>query len=390
MVQRKGNKMKKISGFVLILFIFYLVIFSSSCSKKETGWKGKIEIENGITLIKNPKEPIYKKSIFSITENLVITGSEDREEWMFQDIGTLDVDREGNIYVLDVNAGNIKAFDPKGDYLKIIGKKGEGPGEFGFPINVVISPQKEILVYDMGRRSLVILSWEGRYLRRLTASMFLFSGPGITSDGSMVASYTIPGDTLMTELKKFDGELKPLLTFASLPMGTPPVLDVFIARSLSNLRWGVTVTDDVVWGNILNTDYVLNICDLQGNLKRKIIKEYDPISISSSEEEILMKEWFKDAPARDQWDLVFPKNYPPFESFTLDDEGRIYVKTYEKPSEGKGFYYEVFDPEGRFITKILIDLTSSAMRFTLGNLYTIEEDLEGFKSVKRYKVKWDL
>ena len=56
----------------------------------------------------------------------------------------------------------------------------------------------------------------------------------------------------------------------------------------------------------------------------------------------------------------------------------------------KGFYYEVFDPEGRFVTKILIDLNSSAMRFTLGNLYTIEEDLEGFKSVKCYEVKWDL
>jgi hypothetical protein len=381
--------MKKAAVFVFILLVLSVLIFSPACSKKETGWKGKIEIKNGVTMVNNPKVPFYGKPVFSLAENLVISGSEDQEEWMFQDIGTLDVDGEGNIFVLDVNAGNIKVFDPNGEHLRVVGNKGEGPGEFGMPVNVVLSPQKEIVVYDMGRRSLVFLDMEGHYLKRLTASMFLFSGPAVTSDGSMVASFTIPGDTLMTELKKFDADLKPVLTFASLPMGEPPVIDAFIARSLSNLRWGVTSAEEVIWGNILNTAYELNIYDQEGNLKRKIMKEYDAIPISSSEQERLMEEWFKDVPGRDQWDLVFPKIYPPFESFTLDDEGRIYVRTFEEPEEGEGFYYEVFDPEGRYITKVHIDLNSSAMRFKWGNLYTIEEDVEGFKSVKRYNVNWD-
>jgi len=54
------------------------------------------------------------------------------------------------------------------------------------------------------------------------------------------------------------------------------------------------------------------------------------------------------------------------------------------------FFYDVFDPEGKYLCKIFIDLKSSAMRFKMGRLYTIEEDADGFKLVKRYQVKWDL
>lgn len=373
---------------VFMLTILTVFLFSKACSNKDTGWKGTVAVENGVTIIKNPSEPIFNKPIFSIIEELVISGSEEQEEWIFQDIATLDVDEEGNIYVLDMNAGNIKIFDADGGYLRIVGQKGEGPGEFGMPVNLSLSPQKEIVVYDMGRRSLVFLDLEGTYIRRLAGTMFLFNGPYITASGNMIASAAIAGESMITELKKFDSELNPILTYISLPMAKPPQIDAFIAITLSNLRWAVSAKDEVIWSNILNSKYELNIYDLDGNQKKKISKEFDPIAISAAEEKKLREEWFKDIPNQGQWDIQFPKNYPPLEGLTLDDEGRIFVKTYEKPAQGDGFFYEVFDPEGKYLCKIFIDLKSSAMRFKMGLLYTIEEDADGFKLVKRYQVKW--
>jgi len=374
----------------LVITILAVFLFAAACSNKDSGWKGTVSVENGVSIIKNPSEPIFENPVFSIKEELVIRGSEEQEEWIFQDIGTLDVDEKGNIYVLDIDAGNIKIFDKDGGYLRIAGQKGEGPGEFGMPVNFVLSPQKEIVVYDMGRRSLVFLDREGTYIRRLAGTMFLFNGPYITASGNMIASATIAGESMITELKKFDSELNPILTYISLPMAKPPQIDAFIAVTLSNLRWGVSVKDEVIWSNILNDKYELNIHDLEGNLKKKISKEFSPITISAAEEKKLREEWFKDIPNQGQWDIRFPKNFPPMEGLTLDDEGRIFVKTYEKPEQGNGFFYDVFDPEGKYLCKIFIDLKSSAMRFKMGRLYTIEEDADGFKLVKRYQVKWDL
>ena len=56
-------KAKTISVIILILFL----ILSFSYAQNKTAWKGKIEYENGIEVIKNPKKPIYKKEVFSLS-----------------------------------------------------------------------------------------------------------------------------------------------------------------------------------------------------------------------------------------------------------------------------------------------------------------------------------
>ena len=48
----------------------------------------------------------------------------------FSRIGGVDVDREGNIYVVEMSVPEIRVFSPEGQLLRRIGGRGGGPGEF--------------------------------------------------------------------------------------------------------------------------------------------------------------------------------------------------------------------------------------------------------------------
>jgi hypothetical protein len=366
-----------------------LLLFCTACQKKTAQWKGKIDIEDGITVVKNSREPIYKEPVLELQEDLIIKGREDVEEQMFQNIVTLQVNEQGDIYILDEQAGNIKIFDQNGSFLKTIGKKGQGPGEFGMPISLAITPSQNIIVNDMGHRKILFFDEEGNYLKQISiADKFLFFGPMVTSTGDLIASHTIPQDSPVTELKKFNQELESILTFASIPLDKPPAVNIFVARSLSSLRWALTDNDEIIWGDIKNPEYELYVHDQEGTLIRKITRDYDPLPITAQAKENLMDETFGQSPARDQWDVHFPDSYPPYMGFSFGDRGHIFVWRYEKQQNDKGGLVDIFDSDGRYMAQTRLKM--NPLIFKKGHMYTIEEDENGFKVVKRYKIRWKI
>ncbi len=380
--------MKKIMN-IFVVGGLCLSLLCTGCQKKTTQWKGTIDIEDGVTVVKNPMEPIYKEPVLELQEDLTVKGSEEVEEQMFQSISTLGIDEEGNFYVLDEQAGNIKVFDYKGNFLKTIGRKGQGPGEFGMPISLVITPKKNLVVNDMGQRKILFFDKEGNYLKQFSiADKFLFFGPMVTSTGDLIASHTIPQDSPVTVLKKFNQELEPILTFTSIPVDKPPAVNIFVARSLSSLRWALTDNDEIIWGDIKNPKYELYVHNQEGTLIKKITRNYDPLPIAAEDKEKLMEATFGQSPMRDQWDVQFPDNYPPYMGFSFDDKGHILVRRYEKQENEQGGLVDIFDSEGLYMAQVRLKM--NPLIFKTGHMYTIEEDEEGFKVVKRYKIRWKI
>jgi len=62
------NKIKYAS----IVFCLSVLVMLVSCGKQKTEWKGAIEEENGVTVIKNQKEPLYGEIKFELEEDLSI------------------------------------------------------------------------------------------------------------------------------------------------------------------------------------------------------------------------------------------------------------------------------------------------------------------------------
>ena len=83
----------------------------------------------------------------------------------------------------------------------------------------------------------------------------------------------------------------------------------------------------------------------------------------------------------------FPNLFPPFQFFTLDEEGRIIVRTWEKGQKEDEFVHDVFDPEGRFIAQFMSKINVTVWKNM--KAYAIDENEEGFNVIKKYAVRWE-
>lgn len=153
--------MKSRTQFILIaIFIFSFLAACTSVREKE-GWEGKIEEVDGIEVIHNPVEPLHGELELELEEDLVIGGDVEDENFNFMRISAIEVDEEGNIYVLDSRECRIQVFNKDGDYLQTIGRKGEGPGEFQRPSRMYLSPDAKLYVIEF--RKMHMFDQDGVY-----------------------------------------------------------------------------------------------------------------------------------------------------------------------------------------------------------------------------------
>ena len=362
----------KIISIVLFLSVFVMLV---SCQKQKTEWKGTIEEVDGITVVKNPEEPMYGEDVFSLEEELSIGEAEGREEYMFSEIGTIAVDDEERIYISDRKETHIKVFDKDGVYLITIGRKGQGPGEFERISGIQITHQKELLVFDMNTRRISFFSGDGKLIETLSISKLQPFEINMNSKRNFIiksVTLDIMTNKSISELKIYDTNLSLLKTIA-----TPSPSNIFNPFE-SFFIWKLAKDDNIVYG--YNKTYELQIFDSGGEIIKKIVNEYDLVKITREEKEEAEKKY---SPPNK---IVYPRFRPAYRNFILEDEGRIYVQTFEKIADGNGYYHDIFDSKGRYIAKIPLRFPPRVCK--KNKLYTVEEDEEEFQMVKRYKVSW--
>jgi len=371
------NKKQKL-GLNIVLFLFF--IFLVSCSKKGTEWSGTIEEIDGVVVVKNPLEPIYGEEAFSLQEELVIGEAEGSEEYMFQSIYALDVSNTGNLYLLDYKAQHILVFNQDGEFLRIIGRPGQGPGELYLSRALDYTSFNEVVVSNMS--NITFFTPDGEYVKSIPLGKKSGLRVKIDSDGN-IFGFSIFGEKEVYELKKYDLELNELFSFGSSPL--PSVERRKTGKwnaFFSVLRWDIINGNQIVCG-YPGEGYIFKIYDSSANLIRKIEKEYTKIEISKKD----LEEAIAEHPADMREDITAPKYYPPYITLRADDEGRVYVYTYESVPDSDKYYYDIFDAEGSYILKVPL-----MTRFWIhkNKLYSIEEDENGYQCVKRYKIIWGI
>ena len=372
----KEVKMKIVIGGLSVFLIFTFFC----CSSQETEWQGSIEEVDGVTVVRNPKEPMYEEDIFSSEEELSIGESEGREEYMFQSIRYIAVDEQENIYILDRKAGNLKVFDKNGSLVRTIGKKGQGPGEFNLPGQVFIISEKELWVYDDGNRSFSFFTLDGDFIKSINASKAEGLEAKIDSKGNFsLASMNYSDETghLSYRLDMYDKKLNYIKRIDSIPGTTD-----HRGRNLFSplFSWAIDSDDNIVYG--YQKEYKLKVFSTDGNLVKMITKEYKPVKITKEEIDERM------ASIQPRRKVYIPQYRPAFRRFSIDEEGRIFVMTWQRVEGKEWFYHDIIDSLGRYIAKI--PLKGHPRVWKNGKFYTIEEDENGYRYVKRYKVTWKI
>jgi hypothetical protein len=108
----------------------------------------------------NPADPIEAPSTITPKELWRISGDED-DEFLFGVLSQIVSDEDGNIYLLDAQLNEVMIFSPAGEYIRSIGREGEGPGEFRRASDMFLTADGNVAVLQRMPGKIVVLTPEG-------------------------------------------------------------------------------------------------------------------------------------------------------------------------------------------------------------------------------------
>ena len=378
---------KKYSWIIIFICLFLLASFSS----KQTQWRGKIEIEEGVKVIKNPQEPLYGQLEFELEEDLTISNEQD-EDYMFYRIRGMAVDSEGRILVVDMTNYRVLIFDKNGRPLQSIGRQGQGPGDFEMPIGVHLDPSTGDIYVGDRFRSIEVFNRDGEMNKTVTTSLFVEEFFPL-EDSSIFTLIRKTSDAELTSehiLCRIDDKGEVINTIAQFPrpalmrrMDNGGTFGTSTGFELS-IYFAVMGRDKIVYG--YSKSYDLNIINREGKLLSIFRKEAPKPKFTSEEQNIYKKIKFP-----------IPENKPYYYLIFTDSKGRIYVQT-NKSVEGVRGYgpldktakeVDIFSQDGHYLYKTTLPPNTSVIKD--GFLYSSDlNEEEGIEYIKRYKIKnWD-
>jgi hypothetical protein len=154
-------------------------------------------------------------------------------------------DSAGNLYVLDAGTHTITIFDRAGTAKLSFGRQGGGPGEFGFPSDLAVTPDGRTGVYDFAVRGLVRFAPDGsvlptRVMPGTTRKFVLYDDRvvgafrvhGERSDSSRQSMLDFGTSDTITLLSRYEPEAKSV-NVGCMQIGLPPIYS-------QDLAWGAS------------------------------------------------------------------------------------------------------------------------------------------------------
>lgn len=390
---------------------FCLVVifcFLSTCVQKQE----KVEriIEDGVEVVINHPEP-YKiegePSVLHLEEVFAIdTESDKMAEIGLVEMSDFNIDSNPNIYImLRQTSGNfIFKFDNQGRFVTSFRRHGQGPGEADWGGEILIDEYDRVIAKDMTKSKFSIFNPDGTLVKEtkleknyslieyMNEGKFFVSWQEQDLENQIFRNHFGIADGTFEEIKEFYGFERPDQLFTE--KFTPVARGFVLTASQYN----------VFIANFQAPDsYEFLVYDIEGNLVRKIRKDYSPVDISDDYKRLIKKR-LESFPAGQALvrKMYFPPHWPPNRYLFTDDKGRLYVMTYEKGDNEREYMYDIFNVDGVFIG-----------RMSLGNiqnryfedeifhddpkkvlikgdyLYCIQEKNSGYIKLVVYKMHWE-
>jgi len=368
-------------------FLLLFFILCATIGAAQNAQKIRIHKENGVLVIENPKTPVPLEGMPShpvLAEDLVIGRTRADQIFIFSSVGWLGVDDKENIIVYDGKEVCFKVFDKSGKFSRKFGKKGQGPGEIARPMGIGMVDHKLITVNDGGNNRFAYYSLAGECLKETNRGTHRLL-PGFADREGNIYGVTLNfGETVNQELIKYDSHFTPLKTVASIVLAKEPQPAELMERTLFSIR------DDgsLLWASTYA--YELYLHDGNGDLVRKIKRDYDRTKISEENLKKIAPRFYPDRPIPSSFRLPghWPEHYPVFTDLLRDDTGRIYVRLFPL-HDGDLSFYDVFDPEGRYFAVLSHPLKEKIVLIENDKVYCLVElDEQGNPLIKRYLLEW--
>lgn len=271
----------------------------------------------------------------------------------FGDIAGVVADAEGNVYVADRHAGEIRAFDAAGAHLRTMGRFGGGPGEFGgmFQMGTI---GDSLAVLDGGNARIQLFTRDGRPAG--TLPWMAVSGSGLRFYGLSAGAphydtfgdsgrllvpaprdadlLAAPGPTGERTTLRCDHSSGRGISFFTIPFTPTGSFDVAAPGRLVMARW---------------PDYRFAVVDAGGDTLRIVERDEPPVPIldaawDSAVAESGWPEFRERDPGADCDGSMDRPEHKAFVRHVLAGPGG---ETWVERVTADGFAWDVFDAEGR-------------------------------------------
>lgn len=324
-------------------------------------------VENCVEVITNSLHPYSKKgevtTLHLEKEFSIDTARDETQKIGLKSINQFDVDSEGSVYITGPFPRSIFKFNPKGTFLKAIRKQDKTTGEFAEFRHFRISANNQIVAIGRALDDILFFNTNGELIKEIPRSIIQEIPTGIPDE--------TPRDTELWDVWPLENGNS--LTLRVLNYYTE--LDHYCALTLCNAKWkeikeldhlGVpgfrsdkakrvkgffprlawSVSKKRIYIGNNENGYEIHVYDLGGRLIRIIKKEYQPVRVPNSYKEYIRK-MAMGRPGAEK--IYFPDDFPAFQYLFSDDASRLFVMTYETCQDGRGYVYDIFNPDGVFI-----------------------------------------
>jgi hypothetical protein len=354
--------------------------------------------------------------VWRVVEELRI-GSVDDEAQALASIGVLDVDARSAIYVTQPTDHNIRVFDASGRLVRVIGRKGGGPGEFeglgaiGFRGDTLFASDSRLL-----RTSLFAL--DGRFITSFRLTNLVLKPPfmsgGAThllSDGSMLF---MPGLIGMPDGQEND------LRFPTLRLARDgAILDTALILIWRNSRLIVNYGDRTTFTSQPFNDDPLAAIATSGShgfaVDRRSVQEasraqfritkfrlngdtiwsraynYAARRLENASIDSVLQVVERAHPGRAAFAAAyrkaafFPKYWPPIARAIASAEGGLWLQLNE--ANRGTFRWLVFDADGNSVSTVNVPAAAQIRRVVGDRAYATVTDELGVPFVVRYRIQ---
>jgi hypothetical protein len=360
-----------------------------------------------------------------LAERVSIGVADGAEELMLGNVRAIAVGSDGTIHVLE-GTPVLKQFTPSGEYIRMVGRLGSGPGEYRRPDGgLAVLSDGRIVVRDPGNGRLATFASDGTPLETWRISSTFNTSRKLYRD-SADNVYTLvlveaaddpvdwkmgvqrvgpdgsPGDSIAAPHWSWDRAF-----IKAQREGSTSVSDVPFSPEA---HWSFSPLGYMVGG--LSTAYRVDVFRPEGTLR--IERDAAPVPVAADEASDLRREateemrseypgWTWNGPD-------VPATKPPFREVFVGEDGRIWIVVsspgIKDPSVQAGsesgrpvpaawsepVAFDVFEPDGRYLGAVATPsgfLVSPEPIFRGDTVWATAEDADGVRYVKRYEVTRD-
>ncbi len=335
-----------------------------------------IEAQEGdVPCVNNPADPPVRE-VWAYDE-LWRVGGDDDDDLLFGVVNSVIGDEEGNIYILDRQMCQVSVVTASGEFVRMLGREGEGPGEIRLPNQLLLLdkqtigitqgfPSKlvKVTTSDDPTGSVMIGSCDpGERGSRITIQME-YRDHNLMVFGSKL-SYSSAGQSATMYLARFDEKGCEQYRFAEMAEKNNIEGNVWRINEKDNYfparRWALG-SEGTVYLAPERDLYKIHVLSAAGDLKRVIIREARPHKRTKDELDAVKGQYSSNM-AQLEYKFSLEEYDPLISAISYEKNGSLWVTgcdaTRDLP-EGVCWRYDVFDEGGHFTREILIEMPFDA------------------------------